>query len=162
MTEWKDVSGYAHYQVSNMGDVRTLDRTITKHNGRPMRIKGKLLKSHTLTLCNPTDPKYHYTRNISRAKLVLEVWVRPPRVREIAIHIDGNKSNCALSNLEWGYSYGKNTHNEVVRSDGIVYPSLHVAARAVNSSPSAISLVCRDLRDTASGFGWKYQKKENK
>ena len=42
---WKDVPGYEnYYQASNLGRVRSLDRTITNNNGVKKVYKGKVLK----------------------------------------------------------------------------------------------------------------------
>lgn len=46
MTEvWKDIKGYeGRYQVSNMGRVKSLERTVIKKNGRKQHIKERILK----------------------------------------------------------------------------------------------------------------------
>lgn len=39
---WRDIAGYEGlYQVSNMGRVKSLERTLTRKNGRKMLIKNK-------------------------------------------------------------------------------------------------------------------------
>ena len=45
MEVWKDVVGYeGKYQVSNMGNVRSLDHLVKRNNGRLQSNKGKLLR----------------------------------------------------------------------------------------------------------------------
>lgn len=42
---WKDIPGYeGYYQVSDLGRVRSVDRTIIKKNGRVQDMKGMILK----------------------------------------------------------------------------------------------------------------------
>ena len=42
--EWRDITGFEnYYQVSNLGNVRSLDRYITKKNGATTFYKGKML-----------------------------------------------------------------------------------------------------------------------
>ena len=42
--EWRDIEGFeGYFQVSNMGRVRSLDRTITDSNGNKFRKNGKIL-----------------------------------------------------------------------------------------------------------------------
>ncbi len=46
MEIWKDVPGYeGMYQASNLGNIRSLDRIVTKCNGVKMVLKGNLLKA---------------------------------------------------------------------------------------------------------------------
>lgn len=42
---WKDIRGYENlYQVSNFGNVRSLDRNIMRKNGEKLTIHGKVSK----------------------------------------------------------------------------------------------------------------------
>ena len=43
--EWKDLPGFNNkYQVSNLGNVRAVDRICVNHNGGSYKREGKLLK----------------------------------------------------------------------------------------------------------------------
>lgn len=43
---WKDIPNfYGKYQVSNMGNVRSIARTIIRRNGRKQQIESKMLVS---------------------------------------------------------------------------------------------------------------------
>ena len=44
---WKDIPGYeGKYQASTLGKIRSVDRTITRVDGKEIRIKAKTLSSN--------------------------------------------------------------------------------------------------------------------
>jgi len=48
MEEWRDVAGFAgHYQVSDLGNVRSVDRVVVNSRERPLRLKGRPLRPRT-------------------------------------------------------------------------------------------------------------------
>jgi hypothetical protein len=77
----------------------SVDRTITKNNGRTQRRQGKLLKPF------PNDKGYlrvHVGKQRYVHDLVLEAWVGPrPPGRVHGCHADDNKTNNRLINLSW-------------------------------------------------------------
>lgn len=103
---WKDITGYENlYQVSNLGNVRVLDRYVNsgiKYNSKVKR-KGRLLRQHiknngylqvTLTLNNKR--KYY---NVHR--LVAQAFILNSNNLEQVNHKDENKQNNNVNNLEW-------------------------------------------------------------
>ena len=103
---WKDIPDFeGSYQVSNMGRVRSLDRVIAIKDGRMRKHKGRVLKLHVnkstgyeqLVIYN--DNGYN-TKRVHR--LVLEVFKPHVNMNVLDVnHIDGNKLNNHLTNLEW-------------------------------------------------------------
>ena len=102
---WKDIPNFeGSYQVSNMGRVRSLDRVVTFKNGSMRKHKGRVLKPHIshrgyerLTLCNDNG-----CNNKSVHRLVLEAFKPHANMIDLQVnHIDGNKLNNHLTNLEW-------------------------------------------------------------
>lgn len=48
MTEsWKSIPGHSAYEASSQGRIRSIDRTIIRKDGKPLRIKGLVLKECT-------------------------------------------------------------------------------------------------------------------
>ena len=93
---WKDISGYEGlYQISNFGRVKSLNYNHTK--------KEKVLceKNHksnyvTVMLCKNGENK-----NKSIHILVASAFIPNPNNYPCVNHIDGNKKNNNVDNLEW-------------------------------------------------------------
>ena len=107
---WKDITGFSRYQVSNLGRVKaksyiTKDSFgrisnhkerilstkpwIQKSNGRPYYIKLKLVDD------NGED------RTVSVHILVAKAFIPNPDNKPEVNHIDQNRANNSVSNLEW-------------------------------------------------------------
>ncbi len=105
---WLPVVGYeGYYEVSDLGRVRSLPRSMVDRNGRVRRLRGKLLSPRLggldgrrivgLSAGNGPRSRHVYP-------LVLEAFVgpRPPGME--ACHNDGDSTNDRLSNLRWDTS----------------------------------------------------------
>ena len=106
--KWKDIKGYENtYQVSNFGRIRSLDRIYVQPSkwGTPMlkKYKGKVL--------NPTDNGNGYLiislrddnrnrKNFYVHRLVAEHFLREIAGGEVVNHLDYNKKNNNVENLE--------------------------------------------------------------
>ena len=98
--EWRDVPGFAGYQASSHGRIRSVDRTLSD---------GRLAGGVVLA---PTEDDNGYLRVTLSAGgrqrtrpvhvLVALAFKGPrPRGREVR-HLDGVKVNCRPGNLAWG------------------------------------------------------------
>lgn len=106
MTEtWRAVPGYeGAYEVSDVGQVRSLDRVARTRWGGTYPIQGQVLAPTVQT------NGYKYvslkadgtTRRVQVHVLVLEAFVGPRPERHQARHLDGGRLNNALANLAWG------------------------------------------------------------
>ena len=104
---WKDIKGFEGlYQVSNMGEVKSLDRKVIQYNGYNYseRIyKGKMLKS----AISRNGYKRVVLQNVNAKKnccvhrLVAEAFIPNPNNLLIINHKDENKLNNQVENLEW-------------------------------------------------------------
>lgn len=101
---WKDIKGYeGKYKISNYGEVVSLPRTKRNHN-KLQEVPMKIISQYTnkkndyvyVYLCN--DGKYKNTR---LHKLVAENFIDNPNNYTQINHIDGNKENNKVDNLEW-------------------------------------------------------------
>ena len=101
---WKDIPNYeGSYQVSNTGLVRSVDRVVTDKDGGVRRYKGRVLKPGSnrgyerVVLYNDNG-----ATNKSVHRLVLETFKPHVNMDDLQVnHIDGNKLNNHLTNLEW-------------------------------------------------------------
>lgn len=103
---WKDIAGYeGWYQVSNMGRVRSLDRTVyfNSKSGKGSRFyKGQILKHkyhHGYQMVNLLKNKHLEVLYIHR--LVIETFVPRVEGKTWCNHKNGIKSDNRAENLEW-------------------------------------------------------------
>lgn len=115
---FKDIPGYeGQYQVSNLGRVKSLK---TK-NGRIMRLKKTWSGYVQVCLCQGNVKTHH-----SVHALVLEAFVSLRPEKHVANHIDGERSNNRLSNLEWVTQQKNIMHKyEVMQQPHAVPPRLY-------------------------------------
>lgn len=112
---WKDIPDFkGSYQVSDIGRVRSVDRVVTFNDGSMRKYKGKVLKPHVhkitgyehLTLSN--DGRCN-SKSVHR--LVLETFKPHVNMNDLEVnHIDGNKLNNHLTNLEWSTRHDNILH----------------------------------------------------
>lgn len=98
---WKPISGWEGiYEISNYGRVKSLERmTSTGNRGVPERIrKPNIMKGyHCVTLRYDRKVKVYRIH-----RLVIEAFGEAqPTIEHQVNHIDGDKSNNCIWNLEW-------------------------------------------------------------
>jgi len=104
---WKDIIEFDGYQISNLGRVKRLEKTITMENSI---IDGPFQKTLQEKIYTPKGNKLYYSflfrknnkkyyKSIHR--LVAESFIPNPKNKREVNHIDGNKHNNHLLNLEW-------------------------------------------------------------
>ena len=96
MIEWKPIEGYEGlYEVSNLGNIKSLNynKTGEKRILKPCKTRIGYLQVHLYK-----NSKI-YTKLVHR--LVAETFIPNPENKPQVNHIDGNKQNNAISNLEW-------------------------------------------------------------
>lgn len=100
---WKVYPDYPFVEVSNLGRVRTKDRTVTRSNGRKQFVKGRVLKQR-LRLDGYMDVSFQVNGkqfHLLVHRLVATCFISNPNNLPQINHIDCNRSNNIVSNLEW-------------------------------------------------------------
>jgi hypothetical protein len=103
---WKDVEGYEGlYKISNIGRVRSVERYVKssiQSSGERLK-KAKILKpwNNGKGYLVVTFKKDGERKNKYIHRLVAEAFIPNPENKCDVNHIDGDKSNNKLYNLEW-------------------------------------------------------------
>lgn len=101
---WKDVIGFeGMYQVSNLGNVKSLDRFV--YSGRnKTRIQHGKPKKPTINQDGYSYVLLYKNNKIKQSlnhRLAAIAFIPNPENKETVNHIDGDKNNNNISNLEW-------------------------------------------------------------
>lgn len=178
MQLWKDVVNYEGlYQVSNDGQVRSLDKkiyTTNQYGGRYEAIKkGKVLKPE-ITNCGYERValvKNGTKKHFSVHRLVAEAFIPNPDNLSCVNHKDENKLNNNVNNLEWcTYKYNNNYGTSIERSSKkrykpvvaikndltLYFNSLKQCAKVLKINRKNISVVCRGKQNTIGGYKIQY------
>lgn len=186
---WKDIKGYeGSYQASNLGNIKSLERMVQGKIG--MRIcNERILKIligkrgyYTVNLGNGTGRCAIKTVH----RLVAIAFIPNPENRPCVNHIDGNKLNNNINNIEWcTYSenniHAFNTGLKIPTWEGIsgkdhcrsvkvakydrqgnfirVYDSIGEATKDVGLKSYSLIGMCAQKKKhqlTAAGFLWEY------
>ncbi|MCI9245608.1 MAG: hypothetical protein HFJ30_00400 [Clostridia bacterium] len=172
---WKDIDGFkGRYQVSNTGRVMSLDYNKTGKKGIIQQIKNKdgymIVKLYS-DKC--------YTRTVH--SLVAQTFIEKPKLE--VNHLDGNKGNNNIENLEWcthaeneRYSWktlgkvgkgGNKGGNKKDKEKAVIqydlndnyikrWKSASEAGRMLNIRSNKISACCREKRNKTGGYKWRF------
>ena len=114
---WKDIEGYEGlYQVSNLGNVKSLDRFVPHKKLGKKFCAGVMMSTHinnpgyvTVNLCKDNRCKSHDVH-----RLVAMAFVDGFKDGLEVNHIDENKQNNQANNLEWVTKSQNNRHGTKV------------------------------------------------
>lgn len=166
---WRDIPEYEGlYQVSNYGNVKSLAR-----NNCNVCLKDRILKyskNHQgykqVALFKKSKQK-----SFKIHKLVALAFIPNPNNYPCINHIDGNKQNNCVDNLEWctyshnnkeAYRLGLNKVSKKVNQYDLdnnfikQWDSLADVQRELKICAINISRVCRGMLNKTGGFKWRY------
>lgn len=169
---WRPVAGYEGlYEVSNTGEIRSIARKGTRGGILTQSASNQKHYAHVLL----TKGCKHKTASVHR--IVAQAWLLNPEHKEQVNHIDGNKLNNRIENLEWATASENMRHairtglkdmsvaidakkRKVAAKAGgeimAIYDSVRDAETATGASNQNIIKVCQGKRKHAGGFEWCY------
>lgn len=178
---WKDIKGFEKtYQISNYGNVKSLDRIIYYKNrwGRKSCVfyKGEniipspLRSGHLYVVLTKNNKKTHFQIH----QLVAQAFIPNPNNYKVVHHIDHNPKNNRVDNLIWmSDKEHKSLHHNVNGGDGgrscktvyqytldgelvAIWPCAMEAVRELGYSQGLICACCRGERNKHKGYRWSY------
>ena len=141
---WKEIDGYeGYYEVSDLGNVKSMDRIIYKSDGtiqtyksKPMAISyNKRNNIYEVHLYKNGKRKCH---KIHRLVAQAFCYNDDPFIKTTVNHIDGDRSNNAAINLEW-VSYSDNEKH--------AYEKLHRPINSTKGKPKGRICISINLKN---------------
>lgn len=157
---FKDIQGYEGYQISNLGNVKSL-----KFGKERILKPAKNHKGYLYVVLSKQGKGKSYLIH----RLVTKAFIPNPQNLPQVNHKDENKNNNIVDNLEWctnEYNHNYGTRNQRVGESkskpvlcietGKIYPSTIEVQRQLDFNRSHIADVCNGKRKTCGGFHWRY------
>lgn len=155
------IDGFENYEVSNLGKVRNIKSGIM--------LKPKLNKNGYLRHCLSENNKQKF---LYLHRIIATAFIDNPEKKPCVNHIDENKTNNDLSNLEWCSVRENNIHGTRIKraaekrskkviqldlNDNVlnIFESMTQAEQETGVDASSISKCCNGKLKSAGGFKWR-------
>lgn len=108
---WKEVIGFEGYKVSNLGRVMVMDR-VKYINNIPRKMKNRIMsvQTHHSGYCNITLVNNNLKKTFTIHRLVALTFIDNPNNLKTVNHINGDKKDNRITNLEWMSQLENNKH----------------------------------------------------
>lgn len=167
---WKDIKGYEGlYQISNLGNVKSFPRKGTH------TIKERIIKftKSNKGYCIAVLKNNYVQKALSVHRLVAQAFIPNPDNLPQVNHIDGNKLNNCVDNLEWCTNKQNRKHasknhllftrhiNQYDLDGNFIkeWYSVMEASKFYDINCNSLRSACRSKKGIYKGFIWKYVEK---
>ena len=140
--EWRDIKDFPNYQVSNLGNVKSLNYNKT---GKVKFLKPSLNKNskyYQITLCKGGNEQRFYIH-----RLVAETFLPNPDNLPQVHHLDENKYNNCIENLCW--SSVKDNNNYGTRNERAAKSN---SIKQKNNPKKSTPIKCFDLETNETTY----------
>lgn len=149
MIEWRPIKGYEGiYEISNTGSVRNL-RSDPKNRTYPYKIlvPGKTVKGYQFVFLSVNGK----AKNRMIHRLVAETFIPNPDGLPEVNHIDGNKENNRVNNLEWCTRKDNLKHAVDI---GLRHSQCNIIREVVLIAPGNNMRVFKSMKECSNYFGF--------
>lgn len=167
MEIWKIINEYPDYKVSNMGNVKSIERKVKSKCGSMRTVCERILK--------PSKDGSGYLfvkfykkgkiKNMKIHRLVADAFLQNPDNLPLVNHKDENKLNNNVENLEFCdamYNVNYGTRNERISKKvkcietDIIFSSVREIEKQLLFNHSNISKCCNGKRKSAYKYHWEW------
>lgn len=140
--EWRDIPGYeGFYQVSDLGNVRSVNRFVIRSDGKTLFLKGRVISTFNSTTCNYKEvqlSRNNIPKKFMVHRLVAICFLGLDTTLDLEVnHKNGNKFDNRLCNLEviTHQQNIKHSIDTMLKND---YGEKHVHAKLTNQQANDI------------------------
>jgi hypothetical protein len=168
---WKDIEGYdGYYQISNLGRVKSLSRIVSRVCGDYLS-KDKILKTSCSNGYFQVVISYNNKRIVNRIHRLIAInFIDNPNKKPSVNHINSNRGDNSLNNLEWVSSLENNCHKKYNRILTSKYKGVHYRSTRfsknnwiskITINKKYIYLGCFNTEEEAYQVRCEYEKNNN-
>ena len=160
--EWRDIEGFDGYQVSSLGNIKSLDRVDSLgHHRKEKILKPVKTKIGYLGVALCKDGKRDF---YTIHRLVANAFIPNPNNLETVNHINEIKTDNRVSNLEWMTMRDNKRYSSAISVNQFTldgrfirrWDCIREIQYSLGFNQSDIGKCCKGKKKSAYGFLWKY------